>query len=527
MIVIVVEKNECLLFSTLDTDTATTLVALISEDPSDWDEAIACWTRYSSPAVCEFASSLVFSKVDFEEAVEAAGQTDEWVAIDFRTKRILTGREFMEVGRDQVFAMVVDDSGDQHCPLGVHLPPWWELREHVEASAINEPRQTPMNRPRVNRDVLFGEPLLRDLASRIASVVVSQAWTSSDACENERSRYRFTLEVHRYWLMTPREDLGGRMPRQLLHGAHAWIDKVVWAQRIRFEDGAPMIAAPDDFADYDTAPMGSEEMVVYFDLCRELIQTGWIWSVNDQMQSASQDAVNMQSELVEFLRDVRDEWLSSPFEGGSTPSFIIECSRRRVPRGAGVPIVGMTTQQSEQHVIDCDCPICNMMEEGMFGIGFAGLDGHHLDLDDEFAFSMYETHEEWMEMRQDYEDFSAEVSSSQSPKETEGETETDEFQSVWSGVSSDEPIPGDPFGHVKLAFLLSEIISILQSSDAPRTLIKQINESFSDYRTSDATQATASAKEFCAVLQGLTDDHPMLISKVCDLQSRIDEQLRN
>ena len=62
-------------------------------------------------------------------------------------------------------------------------------------------------------------------------------------------------------------------------------------------------------------------------------------------------------------------------------------------RGAGVEIVGMDEQQSEQHAIDCDCPICNMMADGMFGVGFNSIDGHHLELDDEFAFSMHETRE--------------------------------------------------------------------------------------------------------------------------------------
>lgn len=31
-----------------------------------------------------------------------------------------------------------------------------------------------------------------------------------------------------------------------------------------------------------------------------------------------------------------------------------------------------------------------MMQSGMFGVSFTSLDGHHLDLDDEFAFSTHE-----------------------------------------------------------------------------------------------------------------------------------------
>ena len=333
MIVVILDLEECLLSSALDIDTATTLIALVSEDPCSWDEALANWARYQSPAVCEFPSGLPFQTVEPESALEAIGQTEDWVLLDFRAKRILTGRKVMAIGRDQSFAMVVDESGDQHSPLSVHLPPWWELHENVDASAIDEPRKTPINRPHVNRDVLFGEPLLNDLAQRILSTVHSDAWLESDAETNERTRYDFTIGVHRDWLMTPHEELGGRIPRQLLHGAHSWIDRVVWSQRIRFEDGAPMVAAQDDVAGYATAPMGSEEMVVYFDLCRELIKAGWLWCVIHKTQQASRDESALHSALVDFLRETKDQWMDTPFESGSPPSFIVECSRRRVPRG--------------------------------------------------------------------------------------------------------------------------------------------------------------------------------------------------
>ena len=527
MIAVIIDIDECLVSTGVDLDTATTLIALISEDPGCWDEATACWARYSSPAVCEFASSLPFSIVDLESAIDSVRKMDEWLVVDFRSKRILTGREFMTIGRDEAFAMVVDELGDQHSPVSVHLPPWWEFHEQVDANAIVELRQSPVDKPYVNRDVLFGEPFLMYLADRILSIVRSNAWSTSDAHLCEQTRYPFTLDVHREWLMTPRDDLGGRMPRQLLHGAHSWIDRVVWGQSRRCEDGAPMVAAPNDFDGYETAPMGSEEMVIYFDLCRELIEAGWIWCSENGKHQVLQNRATCQSVLVQFLQEARDQWLDSPFEGGSPPRFIIECSRRRVPRGAGVPIKGMTGQQSEQHLQDCDCPICNMMSDGMFGIGFVGLDGHHLDLDDDFAFSMVATYEDWVEMRLDHEEFSASFARNETSYSSESEMQPDEFAPVWAGNKSEDPLPGDSSGYLKLAFLLSEVVSSLQANDAPHPLIKQLNECFSEYRRSDSTQAAANAKQLKAALQTLGDEHPNLISKVADFQSRIDEQLRN
>lgn len=530
--VVVFDAGGCWLGTLMDVDVALTLIAISSEDPSCWDDFSSYWTRYRSPAVCEFFDSLTLVRVDRATAVQTTEQDDAWVVIDLLEKRIVTGRDFMLVGRDQAFTMTVDENGNQPCPLSVHLPPWWELREQVDASVVCEQRQSPIRVPRVNRDVLFGDAMINDLAARILEIAQSERWSSSDVARNERTRYDFTIEVHRDWLMTPREDLDGRMPRQLLHGAHEWIDQLVWSQRIRFDDGAPIIAAPDDVVGYETAPMGSEEMVVYFDLCRELIAAGWLWCTSNNIGTGTGDDVEQvepgrrHGELAGFLREAKAEWLASPFEGGSPPSFIMECSRRRVPRGAGVPIVGMTERESEEHAIDCDCPLCDMMAEGFFGPGFVHLDGHHLDLDDEFAFSMHETREAWETQQCEFAELSAKINREMAEGQSQGEAEPDEFASSWSSPMSDDPLPGDPGGHMKLAFLLAEIVSMLESADASDEEIKKLNLGFRDFRTCGSVDLADSGKRLAAQLESLTERYPELVSRLADLQSRIDERIR-
>ena len=221
------DDQVCRLGAALDTDTAMTLLAVASEDPSCWEDVLGYWPRYRTPAVCEFIDSLPISPVDLDAALDAINETDAWVVIDLAQKRIVTGREFQPVGRDAAFAMVVDGNGRQHCPLSVHLPPWWELHEQVDSHVIGQPRQAPIRRPEVNRAVLFGEALLADLAARVLAIVQSERWASRDK-DGKRSYYAFTIEVHRDWLMTPRDDLGGLTPRQMLHGAHEWLDRLVW-----------------------------------------------------------------------------------------------------------------------------------------------------------------------------------------------------------------------------------------------------------------------------------------------------------
>ncbi|MFN6128221.1 MAG: hypothetical protein ACK6DC_07145 [Planctomycetota bacterium] len=55
---VVLDSTRCLIADSLDIDTSLTILGLISEDPSTWEEALSVWPRYRSPRVCEFPSSL-------------------------------------------------------------------------------------------------------------------------------------------------------------------------------------------------------------------------------------------------------------------------------------------------------------------------------------------------------------------------------------------------------------------------------------------------------------------------------------
>ncbi len=532
--VVVIESGGCHMTTHCDLDTATTLIALISEDPASWAEAMSVWPRYRTPAVCEFVSSIPLEECGCDSVMESLLTTNAWVAIDFREQRILTGGQFMPVGRDASFAMVVDESGKQRCPMSIHLPPWWELREGVEPRELRQGRHSTGHKPHVDRDVLYGDAFLADVATRVLETTGSERWRQSGASENRQALYPFTVSVHRYWLMTPRDDLDGRMPRELLHGAMDWSDAVIWGQRLRFEDGAPMVAAPCDWSGFETAPMGREEMCFYFDLCREIINAGWFYLTQPSEPSGhpgqSQDSdgstrpVQM-AEFISYLRGVRDNWLDNPFEGDSPPRFIIECCRRRVPRGEGVPVEGIDGAQSEQHVAECDCPICDMMADGIFGVGFTGIDGHHLELDDEFAFSMQPTREAWEAQQQENAQFHAQLDRELAERKSAGETE-DPFASAWSGVSDDAPLPGDSGGFLKTVFMIAEIVSDLETSGASRDDIRSLNNCFAKFRRSDSGDRALSASELMARLESLSDRYPQLISKSADLQSRINESLR-
>ena len=231
-------------------------------------------------------------------ALSALEANDEWMVLDLVQKRVLTDPEMMLIGRDQAYDMRGESDEGASCPLFIHLPPWWELLEQAPVSAVSAPRTTPIDKPDVDREVLYGDALLNDLAKRILAAVESSLWRTQKAASDQRARYPFTVAVHRQWLMTGRPDLDGRKPRQLLHGAVDWIDRIIEGQQYRFGYIEQMIAIPDSVVGFDTAPMGREEMVLYFDLCRELIEAGWMWCIAQGGQQAQTGQELPRSELV-------------------------------------------------------------------------------------------------------------------------------------------------------------------------------------------------------------------------------------
>lgn len=535
-------------FGLLNDDIATTLVAVASEDPVDWAEMVAYWPRYTTRVVPEFASNIAIESSSREAAIAAIKKSDCWVVLDLIQKRFLSSESFQPITGDACFTMYTDENGKQHDPLSVHLAPWWEVLEQVDVAVVDQDRESPIVIPHIDRAILFGQPLIEDIANRVLAIANSDRgqqayqWKDIDSRSNKNPFYPLTIEVHRDWLMTPRDDLDGLCPRQMLHGGRDWLEQVVSGHRLRFQDGgSPLVAIPKDVEGFLNGPIGSEEMVLYFDLCRELISAAWFWcrdsvkSIADTPQSSTVPPVDEQSlHLAEFLGQVKTDWLANPFEGGSPPEFMIECCRRRVPRGSGLEIVGMSERQAERHIIDCDCPICNMMADGSFGVSFSFIDGHHLELDDEFAFSMHQSREDWEDQQREYAEWSAQMDEKRQQRSdlTDGmtEAEADEFQSAWSSGNS----PGTPFpsnlggdnGDLRLAFLLAEVVSELQDHGAPDELVKQLNADFSAYRTSEPMDLSDNTKRLTETLESTAQQLPALVARVADFQSRLAERLR-
>ncbi|CAN5537572.1 hypothetical protein BH20ACI3_BH20ACI3_34710 [soil metagenome] len=250
---------------------------------------------------------------------------------------------------------------------------------------------------------------------------------SDDPDQDDTLRQQISL-LHGRWLLTPRYDLRGQSPKDILLAKQDFIDYELHTRSMQWSmqgEGPPCLAT-DSFA-YRFAGFGTHEWVIYYDLVRHLlwnarnkecgrISEGKLGRVvePDLLLTRASDPASVPhaplsdarplEELPELesevarLEKLKTEWLEQPQEdyGGRIPALLIENERIRLP----------IAMRGHDMVIDTECPVCQMMaanaELGM-EVGFWHLDGSHMD--DDFAFSDLRTREEWEAREREREEF--------------------------------------------------------------------------------------------------------------------------
>ena len=251
------------------------------------------------------------------------------------------------------------------------------------------------------RAILYGLPLLEWIVSAVYTTEAAKLGSEVPHSDGEGSDPDDALrkeisELHARWLMTPRDDLGGKSPRDILLATQDLIDYDLHTRSMQWSmqgEGPPCLAS-DSYA-YRFAGFGTHEWVIYYDLVRHLLR-----SALSDPSSGPTEPVATQEYLQQLARlnKLKTEWLEHPQEeyDGRIPALLIENERVRLPIAMRV----------HDMVIDDDCPVCQMMandaELGM-DVGFWHLDGAHMD--DDFAFSALRTREEWEAERREWEDF--------------------------------------------------------------------------------------------------------------------------
>jgi len=186
-------------------------------------------------------------------------------------------------------------------------------------------------------------------------------------------------EIHARWLMTPRADLQGQSPRDVLLGKREWIDADLELRERQWSLlREPPPCLPKESSAYRFAGFGTHEIVLYYELMRHLLSECW-----KRVSANGEPAI---VEEVARLKQIEKDWLDTPEPDfpETSPSCIMECERRRQPLVVSVRDI----------FIDEDCPCCRAMSEHS-GPTFWHVDGCNMDFG--FPFSFHHTREEWEE----------------------------------------------------------------------------------------------------------------------------------
>lgn len=460
---------------------ATTLIAAVSSDPRSFHELRLSWLRYRPNQPLE---SLPW----IERSGELQGNPPDWLLIDLACLRIESSVEnwiSMEpnsVSRD-------DHPMSSDCPMvWINIPPAWTIANSPDTPICLRELPVPPE-PIDFRGVLYGRAMAENFARQIVErssqgQLPAEYWPREELysiVDRDDPRrivsnrwYELTIQIHAAWLMTERKDLDGQCPRAFLHRHRDWAEReehnrtLEWSRNRR-----PPRPLDRHTHTYRYGPMNRDEVVIYFDLCREVLQYGWAL-LNEQPALRTDE-----KRLGELLYDAAQEWLQhGSIEGDPlTPLEMIILSRQHMPR------------LSTGFHLDCECPLCRMIiescdDEGMFYPTFSSFDGHHLDVDGEFAFSLHETREEFDQAEAEYREMSARIEKEMADRESS----QPKSNSVWSGYVNPEI---ERVNLMTLGFRLAELIGDLKTAR--------------DAIGSESTNTSGQAERITAWIAGLND----------------------
>jgi len=470
--------------------TAFVVLGALSAEPETLEELTLAIKRYLPNF--ELADDLRATSIE-----QAAADEMPWCCVDLIGRTALAGGGFELPDKNGAYQPFEDEEVDGCRVVWLDTPADWHFgaADIDWLSLVTQRAGAPPSRCIDTRAVLFGQPLLDFLVQRVAAA----GEVSADLDDEQQSQR--IRSIHAEWLMTERADLAGCTPRQVLlrdrnrlcfdmeHRQYQW----------SMNRKAPP-ALPRNSCAYRYAGFGTIEVVMYFDLVRFLVCEAF--------------SCSGEPGITDRLAEVRDLWLASPYEDsntGMTAAEMIESERRRMP------ITG------NGHPLHDDCPLCQAEASGEFGPMFLGFDGHHLELEDEFAFSLAETREEWEQEQEDHRRFSEEMDRKSAERKAAGEDDASIRKNSyvnWDGLPPE-------LARGALGFHLAELVTNLKESGADEQTRDALNAAFVAFSAAtDPVNLASAAEQLRERLEMIAQEYPELVSKSADLQSRLDEVLR-
>ena len=487
-------------FRSWQTDDWSVLVALaaISAEPESIEEFYTAVSRY--------LPNHRWHETGDPGSLETSKTRDgDWCLIDLDARSVIAGESFELPDPNGSYQATETDLSVEFPIVWITIPNTWQYESVLEnwRTQLAERRQYWRRNARIDvREVIYGRSMLEFVVDRC----FSRETTLNGLCRDEAIR-----GLHAEWLMTKREDLLGKTPRDWLLGELSRLQTDLQRRADQWSrQGFPPAALDESSAAYRLGGFGTIEVVIYFEIIRTLIGIAW-----DRVDDRKINREVLISQLTELRDRILDE---EPDDGSSGYSNrqLIELERKRMP------IIS-----DGAHLFD-DCPLCRASAEGghEFGPTFMWYDAHELELEDEFAFSTILSRVEWEQEQLEW----RRVVEHDVQKQSQNEHLRKDSTTIWSSSFVDwEAIRKSRPSQLSMAigFPLAEMISELQTYHADQKLIDAINNSYTTFRRSeDSAKLHSSAKLFKQQLEDVACQFPKLISKSADLQSIVDDILR-
>lgn len=499
------------------------VIAALSDDPETIEELDTALERFIAPG--EWSHFRSFSQGEDDMPYDAG-----LVIVDLAARLIVCDSTYSHATHAGDVSYH-DGKSATEVAVRYHLCDDWMIVSDAQgwqAVARERRRERAADAPLDARAILYGTQLLEFLARECFEAFRSRPEVASEDRSDPlyEQEYDLVRQIHAKWMLTPREDLRGNMPREILADRHRHIN---WNLQDRSEQWSYMDACPpglpEESAAYRFGGFGVHETVVYYQMVRHLL---WFCrrAVAEQLRTSNHPraAEFVTAQLPRLIAE-RDQWLNSPDPEMSfhTPRLVIHHERSRIPEG----------MKGAEAVIDDDCPLCQMQAE-LPGPMFWHLDG--CNMDDDFAFAIWHrTPQDWEQEKREHEEFSRQFEAREAERKrlgldfpSGGYADPDH---LWPArFSSSQSAHDSAYARVfAIGSRLCELIVDLKQSTQERDLIDRLSRVFGNLREvalqSDPALGEALIdpviSSFCEALDCISLARPDLTAKCADLQDRL------
>ncbi len=469
-------------------------IAALSTDPETIDDLQRGMCRYIAQDVVEG----LFAGI--REGLGDASAYEGMMIIDLPGRVVNTSLKPTEMHQYGSVAWC-DHVSTRDVWLPYRFEGWHILHDEQQWQPVAEQRrQERTSAPRLAaRKVLYG---------RVAEYLACQWKERAGSAEHPLA------EIQAAWLLTPRDDLHGLTPRELLLSRKAYIDgdiedvAAIWTI---LGDPPPGLSTDSDA--YRFARFGTHEIVLYHEMVAHLLtELKQRWGDSPDFDVTAE---------ARHLDELREEWLHSPQEElyDLSPAALIARNRARLP----------WVVPPEHACIDDNCPLCQMMAESNQPM-FWHLDGYTLD--EHFATSFYDSREDWEVMREEMRIWSSRI-----PQYTSGNedvsNESFEGPRIWKSTFTNMDLVRDMPVSSAIGMMvfsigghLAELSMDLSASAETEATVCTLQSRFAALRRAVCDESSWTVNliiaQYAEELQAVAAMHNDLRSKCDDLEKKLD-----